>query len=69
MSRYLISDEIKMMLTPSRFLRMVRNPNMRENILRVRFIPPVLGSNSLGNYKVTLKHEPKQKSKLLSTIE
>jgi hypothetical protein len=69
MTRYFIGDEIKLFLSASKFLKMVKNHRTRENILRVRFIPPVLGSNSLGNYKVTLKYEPKQKSKLLSTIE
>lgn len=69
MTRFLIGDEIKMMLSASKFLRMVKNQRTRDNIARVRYVPPVLGSDSLGSYKVTLKYEPKQKSKSLSTAE
>ena len=69
MIRFLIGDEIKMMLSASKFLRMVKNQRTRNNITHVRYVPPVLGSDSLGSYKVTLKYEPKQKSKFLSTVE
>lgn len=68
MPLFLTGDEIKMMLTASKFLRMVRNQQTRNTITHVRYVPPILGSGSLGSYKVTLKYEPKQKSKLLSTI-
>lgn len=63
MPRYFVSDEINWVLSASKFLRLVKDEKARRNIQRVRFIPPVLGSNSLGSYKVTLKHEPKSKTK------
>jgi hypothetical protein len=69
MSNFLISNEIKMMLTASKFLHLINNQRRRSDILSVKFIPPVLGSDSLGNYKVTLKYEPKQKFKLTSSVE
>lgn len=69
MSNFLISDEIKMMLSASKFLRLISDKRRRNDILSVKFIPPVLGSDSLGNYKVTLKYEPKQKFKLTSTVD
>lgn len=69
MSNFLIRDEIKMMLTASKFLRLINDKRRKSDILSVKFIPPILGSDSLGNYKVTLKYEPKQKFKLTSTVE
>jgi hypothetical protein len=68
MPRYFVSDKINVVLSAAKFLRMVKDERMKKNILQVRYVPPVLGSDSLGCYKVTLKHEPKQKPKLVSTV-
>ncbi len=69
MSNFLISDEIKMMLSAPKFLRLINNQRRKNDILSVKFIPPVLGSDSLGSYKVTLKNGSKQKFKLSSTVD
>jgi hypothetical protein len=69
MPRYQISDEIVWMLSASGFLRLLKDGAQRTNILKSKYIPPVLGSDSLGTYKVVLKHEPKQKSKFYTTIK
>lgn len=69
MLRYFVSDEINMILSAPRFLRMLKDERIKKNILKVRYVPPVLGSDSLGSYKISLKYEPKQKPKLVSTFQ
>lgn len=68
MSQYLLTGEITMELSASRFLRMFNNQRTKKNIESVRFIPPVLGSDSLGTYEVKIKYEPNQKFKHASAI-
>lgn len=60
MSRNTMLNSVELYVNASQFLRMINNPKSRTNVVRSRFIPPVLGSNSLGSFKVTLKHEPKK---------
>jgi hypothetical protein len=62
----LIADEIEMMLSASNFLRMVKDVRKRKTIIKSTYVPPVLGSNSLGTFKVTLKHESRKKATELS---
>lgn len=62
MSRNFLSDQIIMNLSASKFLKLVRNDSQRKNILRISFLPPVLGSKSLGSYKVVLKYEQSKKT-------
>jgi hypothetical protein len=58
MFRNRLLGSIDLFTSASQFLALVRNPKSRTNVLRSKFIPPVLGSDSLGSFKVTLKHEP-----------
>jgi hypothetical protein len=69
MYNYLIGNEIKMMLGASRFLRLLRDKRSKDDILSVRYVPPVLGSDSLGNYKVTFKNGSIQKRRRIATIQ
>ena len=61
MSNFLLSNEIFVLLSPSNFLSMYKNQRKRANINKVVYIPPTLGSNSLGVFKVTLRHEQSKK--------
>lgn len=59
MTRKILSDRITIKVTGQKLLKMYRNQQTKHLIKKVRFHPPVLGSESLGSFEVTINYEPK----------
>ena len=61
MNNNFVNSEINLNTSGAKFLRMLKNVHTRNNISRVRFIPPVLGSDSFGYFNIKLKNGSRTK--------
>lgn len=64
--KILSSYRLTRIVTPSEYLKLLKNDKFKDSIIKARFVSPRLGSNHLGKVLIQYKHVPKQQQARLT---